>query len=143
MIVSHPKEMIASFVSEKQGLPAFEPWVMPYATVGLMKDGHLVAGVVYNFYTKANCQLHVGAVEGKRWMTREFLSAVFDLPFNHFGLRRVTAITRRRAKAVRTFVENLGFVFEARINHYFDDDDGMMFGMLRENCRFLELRRAA
>jgi RimJ/RimL family protein N-acetyltransferase len=142
-IISQPKELIAAFVNTRQGLDPLTPWVEPYSTLGLMREGRLVAGVVYNFLDGANVCMHIGAEEGGHWATPEFLLAVFDYPFNQLGRRRVTAMTKKRAKKTRAFVENLGFTYEGKCAHYFSDDDLIVYGMLRANCRFLDMRKAA
>lgn len=141
-IITQPKELIAAFVNARQGLDPMEPWV-PYTALGLVRDAHLKAGVIYNFFDGANVCMHVGAIEGGHWMTPEFLFAAFDYPFNQLGRRRVTAMTKKKSKKVRAFVENLGFIYEGKCAHYFADDDLILYGMLRENCRFLDIRKAA
>jgi RimJ/RimL family protein N-acetyltransferase len=142
VIIDQPKELIASFVNEKQGLPSHMEWASPFTTLGLVTGGKLVAGVVYNYRSLANVQMHVGA-EGSHWLTPEFLFAVFDYPFNRLCKRRVTAITKKKNKKAREFVEHLGFNLEGSLPHYFPDADGVIYGMLKENCRFLEMRVAA
>lgn len=142
MIVSEPKALIAAFVNEMQGLPS-QDWTVPYTTLGLVTGEHLVAGVVYNYPSVANLQMHVGAVDGSHWLTPEFLFAAFDYPFNLLGKRRVTAIAKKKHKKTREFIEHLGFNLEGSLPHYFPDADGVIYGMLRENCRFLEMRVAA
>jgi RimJ/RimL family protein N-acetyltransferase len=143
MIISQPKELIAAFVNERQRLDPSFPWVEPYTALGLLRDQKLVCGVVYNFFDGANVCMHVGAVDGSHWATPEFLHAVFDYPFNQLARRRVTAMTKKKNKKVRAFVENLGFTFEGKCAHYFDDDDLILYGMLREKCPHLETRMAA
>lgn len=144
MIVTQPKERIAAFVARAQGLA--EPWGN-YTAIGLVRDGALVAGVVYNNFGGAGVCAHIGAVTGGRWMTREFLRAIFDYPFAQLGKRRITGLVARRNKSARRFVENLGFKYEGCVRHALEKDDLICYGMLRAECRFLTakepLRRAA
>jgi RimJ/RimL family protein N-acetyltransferase len=140
VIVTQPKELIAAFVNERQGVDVTTPWASPFNALGWMNDGKLVAGVIYNLCEARNINMHIGAVDGKKWLTREFLFAAFDYPFNQLQVRRVTAPIKARLKNVHEFVENLGFKREAVIPHYFADDDMVLYGMLRKNCRFLEMR---
>ncbi len=102
-----------------------------------MKDDRLVGGVVYNQFEAANVCAHIGAVEGKNWLTRDFLWAMFDYPFNQLGKRRITALVARKNKGARKFVDNLGFSYEGCLKHYYENDNLLVFGLLRENCRFL------
>ena len=59
-------------------------------TIGLLEDGVLIAGVVYNLYNGPSICMHVAAVPGKRWMTREYLQVCFAYPFIQLGCHRVT-----------------------------------------------------
>lgn len=142
-IIAQPKELIAAFVSARQGLDVATPVASPYTALGLIRSDRLVAGVIYNFSDGGNVCMHVGAIDGSHWMTPGFLIAAFDYPFNQLQKRRVTAMMRKRAKKARAFIENLGFAYEGKCAHYFHDDDLILYGMLRANCRFLEMRQAA
>lgn len=142
MIIAEPKELIAAFVSVRQGLKPDAPWGS-FTALGLIRGERLVAGVIYNNFEGANACMHVGAEDGAMWLTPEFLHAAFDYPFNQLGKRRVTALTRKKNKRVRHFVENLGFKYEGTLPHYYQDDDMCVYGLLRANCRFLDMRKAA
>jgi len=145
VIIAQPQEQIAAFVALMQGLPVSE-WGQ-YSALGLVKDGYLVAGVVYNNWAGAGVCAHIGAVAGRRWLDRAFLRAMFDYPFNQEGRRRITALVARKNKHARAFTENLGFRYEGCVRHSLPTDDWMLYGMLREECRFIAapqtLRRAA
>lgn len=142
MIVVQPKEEIAAFVAQVQGRQA-ESWGN-YSCIGLVRGGYLVAGVVYNNWSGAGVCAHIGAVPGARWMTREFLHAIFDYPFNQCGRRRLTALVARKNKRARKFVEHLGFRHEGVVRHALPNDDWILYGMLRDECRYLQpMRKAA
>ena len=141
MIISQPKEMIGAFVNIRQNFPPETSWGV-FNALGLVNSGTLVAGVIYNCFEGMNCNMHVGAIDGSKWMTQEFLHAAFDYPFNQLRMRRVTAcIHSSRNKAI-SFVKNLGFEYEGRMKHYYENGDMLLYGMLREKCRFLD-RKAA
>ena len=141
MIISQPKEMIAAFVSARQGLDLRAPWG-EFCALGLMRHGRFVAGVIYNKMEGANVCMHIGAVGGAKWLNEEFLHAAFDYPFNELRKRRVTACIRASNRKAIKFVKNLGFEYEGTMKHYYSDDDMVIHGMLREKCRFL-MRKAA
>ena len=141
MIITQPKELIGAFVNIKQGWPASASWGN-FNALGLVRNGTLVAGVIYNCYEGANVNMHISAVDGCRWLTQDFLFAAFDYPFNELSKRRVTAFMRsKNARAIK-FVKKLGFVHEGTMPNYYADDDAVVYGLLRENCRFL-MRKAA
>ena len=142
-IISQPKEAIAQFVAIAQKKPAYEPWGQ-YTTLGLVSGHALVAGVVYNSFEACNVCAHIGAVPGGHWLTPRFLRAMFDYPFNQMGKRRITALVARKNKRARRFVEKLGFKLEGTLSHYYERDDMIVYGLLREKCAFLpEVRIAA
>ncbi len=93
MIITQPKEAIGGFVNIRQGLPPGTPWG-PFNALGLVRNNELVAGVIYNNREGANVCMHIGAVDGAKWLNEEFLFAAFDYPFNELGKRRVTACLR-------------------------------------------------
>ena len=141
-IVAQPKIEIAEFVNARQGLPLEHSWGH-FTALGLVKDGDLKAGVIYNNLDGTNLCMHVGAVDGCRWMTPAFLFAAFDYPFNELRMRRVTAPIKSRNKKSIEFVRNLGFTHDGTLKHYYADDDLHLYGLLKEDCRFLEMRKAA
>lgn len=143
VIISQPKELIGAFVNEQQGFPAHTSWGSNYNALGLVKNGKLMAGVIYNCYEGANVNMHVGAIDGAKWLTQEFLFAAFDYPFNQLKKRRVTAFMNENNDKAIGFVENLGFTYEGRMRNYFRINDAVIYGMLREECRFLDMRKAA
>jgi RimJ/RimL family protein N-acetyltransferase len=143
MIITQPEELIGAFVNVRQGNKPTTPWGRCSA-MGLVRDGRLVAGLIYNGVDEENICLHIGAEDGSRWLTPQFLFAAFDYPFNQLGKRRITALLRSgNAKAIG-FVENIGFELEGRLaNYYANGDARLIYGMLREKCRFLNMKKAA
>lgn len=141
-IVAQPKLEIAEFVNARQGLPLDHSWGH-FNALGLVKDGELKAGVIYNNMDGANLCVHVGAVNGCQWLTPKFLFSAFDYPFNQLGMRRVTAPIKSNRKNVIEFARNLGFTHDGTLKNYYADDDLHLYGLLKEDCRFLELRKAA
>jgi hypothetical protein len=139
LIITQPKELIGAFVNVRQGLPQDTSWGN-YNALGLVKNGTLVLGVIYNGYEAANVNMHIGAIDGARWMTREILFAAFDYPFNELKKRRASAFMRVSNKRAISFAENLGFIYEGTLKHYYWKEDAVMYGMTKENCRFLKMR---
>lgn len=134
MIVAQPKEKIAMFVAQcvrGQHLPWGE-----YNALGNVRDGVLLAGVVYNHFSDHNVCMHVGAV-GRYWLTPDFLHAAFDYPFNQLKVKRVTGLVPKKNKAARKLDENLGFTIEGNMRQALADDDMLLYGMTRSECRWL------
>ncbi len=139
-IISQPQEMIGAFVNTRQGYPVEASWGQ-FNALGLMQDGKLVMGVIYNCFEGTNVNMHIGALDGI-WATPQFLHAMFDYPFNQLGRRRITACMRSKNEKVISQVKRLGFEYEGTMRHYYIDDDMVFYGLLKEQCR-LTARKAA
>jgi RimJ/RimL family protein N-acetyltransferase len=110
--------------------------------IGLEENGELVAGVVFNMYTKASICMHVAAEPGRRWMTKDFLWRSFAYPFVQLNCNRITGLVREDNLDAQRFDEHLGFKREGLIRKGCTDGSNMiLYGMLREECRWLEIKR--
>lgn len=139
MIFTQPKEAIAGFVNARQGCDPTTPWGH-FTAIGLVRSNQMVAGVIYNNRDAENVCMHVGAVDGKKWLNKELLFAAFDYPFNELKCARVTACVRSKNKKAKAFVKKLGFKYEGKFRRYYKDDDMLVYGMLKDECRHLEKR---
>ena len=107
-------------------------------SIGMLKDGKLIGGVVFNQYTGTGVSMHVAGEKG--WLNREFLRAAFRYPFDQLGCRRVTGLVRTDNLEAQRFDEHLGFKREGLIRE--GDDDGcdlILYGMLRRECRWINI----
>lgn len=112
------------------------------SAIGLEQDGELIAGVVFDMYTGPSITMHVAAVPGKRWMTKDFLWRCFAYPFIQLQCSRVTGLVRVDNLVAQKFDEHLGFVKEGLLRRAAKDGtDYIVYGMLREECRFLEIQK--
>mgnify|MGYP006270088305 CR=1 FL=1 len=107
-------------------------------TIGLEKDEDLVAVVVYDTFSAAECCMHIASDGTKGWMNKSLLLAAFAYPFKQLGFRRVTGLVPAKNKEALAFDEHLGFVREGYHPHACPDDDLISLGMLREHCRFID-----
>ena len=111
-------------------------------SIGLVEDGELIAGVVFNLYNGPSILMHVAAVPGKRWMTRDYLFRCFAYPFLQLQCNRISGLVRADNFAAQRFDEHLGFVREGVVRKGADDGtDLILYGMLKEECRWLEIKR--
>lgn len=109
--------------------------------IGLEENGELIAGVVFDNYTKAGINMHVAAVPGKRWMTREFLFRCFAYPFIQLNCRRITGLVREDNLAAQKFDEHLGFRREGLLREgYLDGTNVIVYGMLKNECRWIKVK---
>lgn len=102
-------------------------------------DGRIAGVVIYTHMSDFNCVVHVASDGTRRWVTPEMLFWTFAIPFEQWGKLRVTGLVAESNKAALRFDLGLGFVIEGRIRRAFGDEDGILLGMLRDECRFLKL----
>ena len=107
-------------------------------SIGLERDGVLVAAVVYEGFNGANVWMHVAAQPGSRWMTREYLRYCFAYPFNEMGVKRISGYVSASNAQARRLDEHLGFKPEAVLHGAAPDGgDVILYAMWREDCRYL------
>ena len=138
-ILAGKDEFVAKWVASK--IPVFEFGSSPYTAIGLMNEAGLLAGVIYQNYTRRDIQMHVAALPGKRWLSKQFLGEAFRYPFETLGVTRITAPIPSKNSASESFCRHLGFTFEGRLREMLPGEDLLVYGMLREECRYLEVGR--
>lgn len=106
-------------------------------SIGLERDGALVAVVVYDNFSDCDCNMHLASDGSRRWMNKELLLAAFAYPFTQLGLRRLTGLVDTRNAGALQLNAHLGFVREGLCRHALPDSDLVVLGMLREECRFI------
>ncbi|UUX38885.1 GNAT family N-acetyltransferase [Burkholderia contaminans] len=136
-IIWDQPERVMRFVAERTGEEAYRD----YTAIGLERDGHLVAGVVYALHTGrgGSVLMHVASDGSRQWMTPSYLAACFRYPFLQLECRRVTGLVRADNMDAQRFDEHLGFRREGLIRQgCTDGTDMILYGMLASECRFLE-----
>lgn len=115
-------------------------WASPgkFVAIGIVDDetNKPLAGVIYNGFREGDCNMSVAA-DDPRWCSRRVLSVLFQYPFIQLEQRRVTAICARRNRRARKFVERIGFKVEGKLRHAFQKDAAIIYGLLRDECRWL------
>ena len=112
-----------------------------FAAIGLMEDGHAIAGVVYTRLligpSGPNSVEMAIAAEGKRWAHRRTLNVFFGYAFNNLDVNRVTAFTKPDNQSAHNMLTRLGFEHEGTMRSaYPSGEDALIFGLLRRECRW-------
>ena len=111
----------------------------PFTTLGVVKDGVLVGGVVYHDYRGFNCQ--ISAAFDKPWACRSTLRALGDYPFNQLGCIRLTMVIGRKNKKAKKIANALGFTLEGVLKRGLDgSEDAFIWGLLKDDCRWIKER---
>lgn len=106
-------------------------------TLGLERDGEIVAVVVFDGFSECDCNMHIASDGTGRWMNKSLLLSAFAYPFIQLNLRRVTGLVPAKNNKALEFDQNIGFTVEGKHPHALPDDDLISLGLLRENCRFI------
>lgn len=120
------------------------PWVCEKAggvftqedsqAIGLIDNGDLLMGVLYNNYTQNNVFAHIRA---DKPLTPAFVKIMFDYPFNQLKVKRITAPIKSTNKRAIEFVQRLDFVIECKLAQAIPDGDMHIYVLWREKCRYL------
>jgi RimJ/RimL family protein N-acetyltransferase len=133
ILEGHERE-VAEWIADR--CPHLE-LVTPYTAIGLVSGGELIAGVMYDNYTRIGIEMHARVDKGA--LTRLFVSEAFGYPFLQLNVRRVGARVPATNAASRGLVEHLGFVLEGTIRQILKGgEDLIIYGMLESECRWLE-----
>ena len=115
-----------------------------YEAIGVMRDGKLIGGVIYNNYFEIaphQYDIRFTASGETGWLTKASLRVIFGYPFENLHCIRVSALCAKGNKRSRDLVERLGFVAEGNIRHAFGTGrDGIFYGMLKHECRWIGQR---
>lgn len=129
-------EAVGRWVTEK----AQGTWTPLCRAIGWMRNGELVAGIMYDSFTGASIAMH-SRVDNPHKVSREWLWAIFDYPFNQLGCKRVTGLVSSANVRAQETNEHLGWKRETVLKDYFLDGDGIVYVMRAEDCRWLRFRQ--
>ena len=130
----HPALLqFANAVLEVNFLPEECRWIG-----SVTEDMQIMGVVVYSRWTKHNCEMSAASVT-PRFMTRAFLREVFGYPLNELGMARVTAVVEADNHKALNMNRGLGFKDEGILrNWYGEGRDGVVMGMLKDECKWLK-----
>lgn len=137
-LIYDQSERVVAFMREQL---QFDPaWNTDVQAIGIEDEtGRLLAGICYEGFTLCDVNMHVASLPGvKNWTSREAFVRVFHYPFVDMGLRRVTGLVPSKNKRAMRLDLHMGFQVEGVMRNALPDDDMIVLGLLRENCRFLE-----
>lgn len=131
------KERISDFIRERTNNNIF---FKDYSALGVEKDGDLLFGVVYNNYREHDGDIELNiAIGTPRCVTKNTIRMVLDYPFNQLGCVRVTCRCSSDNEKIIKFLDGIGFTREGILRKAFGrKTDTVIFGMLKEECHWLE-----
>lgn len=127
-------EAVATWVAAQ--IPHMPTSFREMAAIGVADDGMLLGAVVYHEFRGNDIQMSCAAISG-RWLTRRFLNAMFSYPFIQLKCDRVTSFIPSKNEHTRRFCEGFGFKQEGIMRRGFLNDDCVMYGLLKEECKWI------
>lgn len=109
------------------------------SAIGLLENEEIIAGVLFDSWNGASICMHVAAVPGKRWMTREYLRICFAYPFQQLRCNKILGLVGSKNTVAQRFDEHLGFVLEATLEAAHPDGSLLIYSMTKEKCRWVSL----
>lgn len=111
--------------------------------IGVVVGNKLVAVCIYHHFRGHDIEMSIIA-ESAHWAMPSAMRFLFRYPFTQLGLPRVTALIARKNSPARRLVDYLGFKLEGTCRRAWDGkQDCMVYGMLREECRWLDVIKAS
>lgn len=124
---------VKQYIENRLGVQISDPSVsLGFVTTGRIRP---LCAVLLNDYTGSNIEMTIVAEPGG--VTLGVLRYLARYIFGELGCRRVTIRTKKRNKTVQKMALRYGFTFEAVARHFYDDDDAVIYRMLRADCPWL------
>ena len=116
---------VAEFVERIIGRPI----IPPFTCIGVERDGVVVAGAVFNCYTRADIHVTVAGLP-----TRSLIRSVGKYAYGQLGCQRMTVITEQ--PKIAEYAQRLGGAVEGILRNQFGAGrDGVLIGILRDDWK--------
>lgn len=111
--------------------------------LGVVKNGNLIAGVIYDNFNGVNVEMSIATEPGSFWADRSTLHSVFHYPFVTMGCEAVTiSVAMSNVKSLN-LVTKLGFEPEAIIGFAARDGSSLLIlKMFKDKCRWIDYGQA-
>lgn len=134
-LVYGENERVTKWMAEQIGINSFRDDAV---SIGIERNGVLVGGAAFDTFSDRECVIHLASDGSKRWISREFIVHVFSYVFHQCNFRRITAFVSANNAPSLKIVQQFGFKEEGRARCAgADGEDVLMFGLLREECRYI------
>ncbi len=100
-------------------------------------DGMPVGAAVYRHITLCNLEMMIALPFGARGVSREFVHWMFHYPFMQLRLPHISTVADEANEASVRLTLHVGFEIEGRMRRVFNGRDGIIFGMCRDECRWI------
>lgn len=129
ILKGHSAEM-AAWAGRRLGT-SFQP---PFTAWGITdRTGAIVGAVVFNDYDARNIEV---TVIGPGAFRKDTIREIGRHCFDDLNCKRVSLTTRASNDLVRSLIERMGGELEGRKRDYYDDDDAVIYGVLKTDFKY-------
>lgn len=133
-VITDDKHRVAKWAKPK--LEGNVQWAN-FQAFGFERHGDLVGAVVFTEYTGND--IHVSVVTTDPcWWHRRYIKLLYEYVFDQCGCIRISALVNESNRKSIKLLRGLGSKEEGRLRSYFNPKDGIVFGQLRSECKWLE-----
>lgn len=106
------------------------------ASIAVLDRQGILAVALFNHHVHPD--IHITFVSSSpRWAVRGVFRGILSYPFIQLHCSRITAITEAKNQPARAFLQRFGFREEGHHPELFSSGDGVSYGLLRRDCRWL------
>lgn len=115
----------------KQQIPQAQHGFDKCVTIGVEKDGELIAGIVFFDWFPAWGNIYVAVAGHANWCTRRLLRCCYAYPFEQMDCKRVTVLISDDNRQAIDLVTRIGFQLEGIMR---GDPKCLIFGLLKNEA---------
>lgn len=132
-IIYEQDEFIRDWLHDRLGYEISEG-----VTIALAREGHLEAVACFHEYRQEHGSIELTfATKSPKWQSRRYIRAIFGYAFGQLGCGRITTFAPAVNSMATRLNDRIGFVREGIMRKAFYGGDLVMFGMLRDECKWL------
>ena len=128
-LIRNAKGEVLAWASHRLGTPFREPCIA-LGVVG--REGRLIGAIVYNDYDARNVEMTAVGV-----FRRDAAREIFSVAFDELQCRRISLTVPAKHEHTIRKAQKWGWEIEGLKRNYYDNDDAVIMGMTREECRFI------
>ena len=118
-IIADENEVITNWVCN--GLNLGTAWLGEHFTVGFMRGGRLIGGLIYHDCRPGRDVWWTLYTTDKHWCSKKVLRFIFALAFDFYRCRRISMLTSIGNTACLKLAYRLGFKAEGVLKEFRDD----------------------
>lgn len=130
--------LIKAWVAKHLPVPSLAEEFPLSAAIGVSRGTEIVAGFLYDRFDNIDCEVTAAVKDRAFWVRRDLIHACFAYPFLQLDCSRMSCTVSADDHKASKLASKLGFKLEGvKRKAYAGLKDARIYGMLREECRWL------